>query len=379
MTIESSLLEQAFVKSEGGTYGTLATPGATDGFRHLELTLNGKHNRAPSQEKTGTPDRVNSLPRGVTADWNLNSAYWEPSGTLGTPSFLGPFLKNGMGAQHVTNLATTIASGAATTGATLTSVTGLQVGDLVVVTLSTGARRELTRIKSIVGSVVTWDPLSAIPDSPGAVVSGVNYTLSSLLPDSLSIFKFHTAGGYKEAVSGAIVDKFGFMFDGSKEVDFNASGPAASWIDTGFSQPGAFTVVGSPASGLVGNVYFDDTAFLVLSAKVDVDNKHQLRRNEIGTNGIATGKISHADFRDIKVQVSFYLEDVSLITKAKNVTRSVLRLLIGSTNGAMVGAIAPSVEFEIPTIPATGSPMVVTIDGVAYGTNGNDALYVTES
>lgn len=380
MTIETSLLEQAYVKEEAG-YGTLATPTATDAFRHQELTLDKKLNREPSPEKRGTPDRAQSLPRLPESKFELAAAFWEPSGVLGTNSYLWPFFKNGMGGRTAPALATTIASGAATTGAVLTSVTGLAVGDTVVVTLGTGARREITRIKTIVGSTVTWDALSAVPDAPGAVVSGVNYALTSAHPTSLSIFKYNTAGGFKEAVSGAIVNGFTLSFDGAKEVGVKFSGPAKDYIDPASiaALPGAHTTVGSPASGLIGNVYVDGAAFLVLSAEVTLENNSELRKGEIGTGGLGTGIINHGDFRNVKVSVTFYLEDVSLLTKARNVTHCVLRMLIGSANGSMVGAVLPNIEFEIPTLPATGGPKVVTIEGVAYSAgSGNDQIFLGE-
>lgn len=380
MTIETTLLEQAYVKEES-PYGTLATPGSTDAFRHIELGLKAKNNREPSQTKMGTPDRLSSLPRGVTAEWDLGSAYWEPSGTLGTPSYMSPFLKNGIGAVHTTNLATTVAAMPAptTTSATLVSVTGLAVGDTMVFTVGAGARREVTRIKTLVASAVTFDALSAAPDAPGAAVSGVSYNLATLVPTSLSIFKFHTAGGFKEAVKGAIVDKLEFMFDGAKEVGLKMSGPAATKTRSGFSQPGAFTVVGSPASGLVGNLYIDGTAFLILSSTVTVENNNDLRRNELGNLGIATGIIHHKDFRNITVSVTFYLEDTNLITKGEASTLASLRLLVGNVNGKMIGAVMPSVEFEIPEIPTSGGPKIVTAQGIVYQAGlGNDGLFLGE-
>lgn len=380
MTIETSLLEQAYVKEES-SYGTIATVAAGDAFRHHVLEFGKKWNREPSPEKRGTPDRQQALPRLPDTEFDLSAAFWEPSGTLGTHSYLWTLFKNGMGVETAPALNTTIASGAATTGATLTSVAGLAVGDTVVVTLASGARREITRIKTLAGSVVTWDLLSAVPDTPGQVVSGVNYKLSSSVPSSLSIFKYNTAGGYKEAVSGAIVNTFGLDFGGAKEVTVKFAGPARDKIVTGSiaAIPGGFTTVGSPASGLTGNFYVDGVAFLVLGAVINVEDNNQLRRGEIGTGGLGTGIIPHADYRNVKVSVTFYLEDTNLIGKSETITRAVLRLLIGNTNGGMVGAVLPNVEFEIPKIPGSGGPKIVTIDGMAYAAGaGNDQIYLGE-
>lgn len=380
MTIETTLLEQAYVKAESG-YNTLASPGSTDALRHHELTLRKRNNREPSPQKSGTPDRIQSLPRGVTATWDLGGAFWEPSGTVGTPSYMAPLLKNGMGAQHAAALTTTVEASPSptTTGCTLTSATGLAVGDVMVFTVGSGARREATRIKSIATAAVTFDALSAAPDAPGAAVSGVTYNLASTVPTSLSIFKFHTAGGFKEAVQGAIVERIQLMFDGAKEVGVKMSGPAANYVRTGFSQPGAFTAVGTPASGLVGNMYVDGTAFVILSAEITIDNNNDLRRDELGNGGVATGIINHKDFRNIGVSVTFYLEDTNLIAKGEASTLAALRLIVGSTNGKMLAAVMPSVEFETGDIPASGGPKIVTIQGVCYmASSGNDSLFLGE-
>lgn len=167
-------------------------------------------------------------------------------------------------------------------------------------------------------------------------------------------------------------------FDGSREVGISMSGPSKDRVRTGFNQPAAFTTVGEPASGLVGNLYVDGTAFLVLSATITLENNSELRNAELGTS-LASGIIHHSDFRNVTVSVQFYLEDLNLLTKAENVTKAVLRLLVGNTDGKMVGAVMPSVEFEIPTLPTTGGPKVVTIEGVAYaGSSGNDAVVLGE-
>jgi hypothetical protein len=380
MTIETTLLEQAYVKDEV-TYNVIPTPVATDAFRHQELSLDKKNNREASPEKRGTPDRAQSLPRRPTAEWDLGGAFWEPSGVLGTQSYLSAFLRNAMGTRTLPALATTVNASPAptTTACTLISATGLAVGDTIVVTVAAGARREITRIKTLAGLAITYDALSAAPDVPGVVVSGVNYVPASAHPGSLAIYKYHTAGGYKQAVSGAIVNKFAISFDGSKEVGIQLGGPAADMIRGGSvpTLPVAHTTVGAPASGLVGNLYVDGVAFLVINAEITGENNSELRNAELGTS-VASGIINHADFRNIGVSVSFYLEDTNLIAKAESVTHAVLRLLVGNVSGKMVGAVLPDVEFEIPSLPTSGGPKIVTIEGIAYGPNGNDSIFLGE-
>jgi len=380
MTVESTLLEQAYVVEEGAYGETLVDPSATDGFRHQELDLDKKNNREPSPEKRGTPDRSQSLPRRPDSNWDLSTAFWEPSGTLGTQSYLSKFLKNGMGTRTIVNLATTVNAAPAptTTSATLISAGTLAVGDTIVFTVAAGARREITSVKTVAGLAITFDALSVAPDVPGAAVSGVNYKLASLHPGSLRVFKFHTAGAFKEAVNGAIVNRIQLTFDGSREVGIAVSGPSKDKFRTGFNPPAGFTTVGTPASGLVGNLFVDGTAFLVISAEITMENNSELRNRELGSS-VASGIIHHTDFRNVTVSVQFYLEDVNLIAKAETFTKAVLRLLVGNANGLMVGCVLPSVEFEIPSIPTTGGPKIVTIEGVAYDPGlGNAAMFLGE-
>lgn len=377
MTIESGALEQAYAKAEG-SYGTLATPSSTDAIRHLELALQYKMNRERSPQKRGTPDHASSLPRRITAGFDLSSALWEPSGTLGTASYFGPLLKAAFGTQTTPNLATTAASSASTTGVTLTSGSGLAVGDTAIVTVGTGARREATRLKSVAGAAVTFDALSAAPDVPGAFVSGVNYKFATTLAESLSIFLFHTGGGYKEAVQGAIVDKVEFVFDGTKEATIKFSGPAKTRVRTGFSQPGAHTTVGSPIGGLVGNFYLDGTAFLISNLTVTLSNGEELRNNELGTS-TASGHMRGAARRTVEASCAFYLEDTTVIANAEAVTRNVIRAVVGNTNGSMLAAVLPAVEWEVPDTPTSDGPKIVTASGIAYASSaGNDSLFIGE-
>lgn len=388
MTIETGALEQCYIKVETGYNITPRdTLTATDAIKHLSLALTGKNNRRPSPEKSGTPDVVQSLPGRPTGGWNLGSIMWSPSGTLGTPSDVAKLIKAAFGSQHTISagLATTIGSGALTTGATLTSGTGLQVGDLAAVTVASAARREITRLKTVAGAAVTWDALSAAPDVPGAFVAGVTFNLANVLTDFLAIYKYYNAGGFKQSTTGSVADQITITFDGSTEVMLSVQGPAAQLSDNTANgggvqtKPAAFTSVGNPATGLIGNFYVDGNAFPVISCNFSCDNKTELRNKELGTT-YATGLAGRADLREIKCQVTFYLEDTRLINIARSngVTHGCLRVIVGQTPGSMVGAVAPNVEFEIPDVPDSVGPKEITIEGMAYRINGNDSLFLAE-
>lgn len=386
MTIESGLLEQSYVDLEASynpaVVGSLV---ATDAIRHLEMTLSGKHNREPSPAKRGTPDEVDSLPRRFTAQWTMPVIMWEPSGTLGTESNIGKLLKGGMGTSHaiVAGLDTTVEAAPApsTTGCTVTSATGLAVGDVVLIEVD-GAL-EATRVKTLATAAITFDALSAAPDVPGRVVAGVTYQLTSNITESFAIYKYFNAGGFKQACYGSVVDQIQITFDGTKEVLVALSGPAADYQDSSTGggtvqvKPVAHTTIGAPAGGMVGSFFVDGNSFLVISAQVTINNNLELRNKELGTQW-ASGIAGRTQNRKVNVSITFYLEDLRLIGMAHSIQRGCLRLLIGDTSGDMLACILPSVEFEVPETGNELGPKEMTIEGMAYATSGNDAVFLAE-
>lgn len=388
MTVETGALEQGFAKVESSFAADAATGGealaATDAIRHLELSLTSKKNREPSPEKRGTPDVQQSLPRRQTSAFNLSSIMWEPSGTLGTISNVGKFLKAGFGANHVLSLTTTINdAGPTATDFDLTSVTGLAVGDVIVVTMPAG-HREVTRIKVIAGSNVTVDALSTAPADTAAVVSGITYKLANNITETLALYKYYNAGGFKQAVFGSVVDQIQFQFDGTREVLLALQGPSARYADSSSgggtvqAAPGAHTTVGAPASGLVGTMMVDGAAFLVSAVQATINNQIELRNKELGT-AWASGIAGRANLRQVNLSITAYLEDLNLLGKANSVTTAVLRLLVGQTNGSMVGIVVPKVEFEIPDVGNEIGPKEITLEAVAYATSGNDQIFACEA
>lgn len=386
MTIETGALEQAYAKVESSFAASAASGGealsATDGIRHLELSLSSKKNREDSPEKRGTPDVQQRLPRRQTTNWNLSSIMWEPSGTLGTISNVGKFIKAGFGANHVLSLATTVAASPLATGCTLTDGTGVAVGDLAAVEVTAGVF-EVTRITSVAGADVTWDTLSAAPSVAADVLIGITYKLASNLTESLSIYKYYNAGGFKQAAFGSVVNQLQVNFDGTREVLLAIQGPSARYADgstgggTIQAKPGSHTTVGSPASGLIGNFYVDGNAFLVIAAQVTMDNAIELRNKELGTQW-ASGIAGRGALRKVNVSVTFYLEDTRLIGMANSITTGALRCIVGQTSGNIVAAVLPKVEFEIPDIGNEIGPKEITVEGTALATSGNDQLYLAE-
>src|SRR5438445_757293 len=121
-------LGKCFAKVEG-SYGTAPTFAATDAFRHIEVNTAASLNRSDSLEKRGTPGLRDRFSRHITGMLDIKNAYLQPSGTIGTAPEAKVLLKNAFGAENVGSASTTIASGPAVGGATLTSGAGFAVGN----------------------------------------------------------------------------------------------------------------------------------------------------------------------------------------------------------------------------------------------------------
>lgn len=386
MTIETGALEQAYAKVETA-YAVVAadTLSATDAIRHVQLSLTGKNNREPSNEKRGTPDRSQSLPRRKSAAWNLSEVNWEPSGTLGTVSNVAKFLKAGFGSIHTAALTTDVNDASATTTqAVLTSVTGLAVGDVIAIEVGGAASGlfQATRIKTIATLTVTFDALTAAPADNSVVLHGSTFKLVNNVTESLAIYKYFNAGGFKQAVYGAVVDQIDVNFDGTKEVTLGMQGAGAAYGDTagGYavqSIPAAHTTVGSPLGGMVGQFSVNGAAFPVIMAKAKFGNQIALRNKELGTS-VASGIGGRNNLRDATVEITFFMENTALLALAHTNARGVLRCMVGNVSGSMLAMVMPGVEFEVPDIGGEVGLKEITITGIAYATTGNDAVYLAE-
>jgi hypothetical protein len=377
-TISSGNLTRLFVSAES-TYGTLPTPANSDAVDTLGVVFTPKLNRVASPARRGTPGVAQMLPRRSTVDWKINPSMWEPSGTVGTASYFAALLKAGFGSQTLPGLSTTVNDDAAsTTGATLTSAEGLAEDDLMTFDVASGARTEITRVTGIDTLDVTFDALSVAPDDEGDAVAGVTYKLATSISQTLSLFLFHEDSGKKEAVSGGIVNEMTFQFDGTTEVQVSFSGPGKELVRTGFSEPSSFAPTGTPVSGVdVGNLYMGGSAFLIRKASVTINNGIELRNSELGTSH-PTGYFRGANRRSVKVTVEYYFDDDTLISKAETLTTAEARLLVGATAGKRVGMVIPKIEWEMPEFGDAASGIVLSQDGVALETDGNDEVFAAE-
>ena len=175
-----------------------------------------------------------------------------------------------------------------------------------------------------------------------------------------------------------MINRVRVMFDGTKEVHIEMSGFGKTVARTGFSAPASHTTVGDPASGLVGNFMVDGTATLIQTAAFTLENSLGPRNTEFGTS-TASG-FFRENRRKVTVELGVYLEDTVIFDTAEAIAQDVLRLLVGDTDGYMLGAVAPKVEWEIPDVPSTDGPKTISVSGTCYAESaGNSELYLSES
>lgn len=384
MAVSTFQNQQVFVKKESAfadtSYQSLA---AGDAILARTLQLTAAHNRVPSREKRSTPDYVTDLPRMATASWSLSAA-WQPSGTIGTESDLAPLFEALMGSKVASGsgsgVTTTVSASPTPTvnGCTVASATGMAVGDVIVVTTANG--REATRITNIATAALTWSPpLTAAPATGAAVVDGVTYKQSTAAPPSLAVCNF--MGSLEEAVIGAMVESATLTLAKSEEAVVSFNGPAAKYLGQGtasLTNPGSQTTVGSPINGLVAMCVVNGYSFKVTSLTVTPNNALAMRDQDLGA-AYAT-EAFRGDRRTIQVQASFYVEDTRIMDLATALTKGGLSLVLGATNGSMVAVVAPSVLWEIASLPSGESgAAIMQATGTCYASStGNDSLAIAE-
>jgi hypothetical protein len=360
------------------TYGTAPTFASTDAVRHLGVKLNySPRNRVDSPERLAHPSQISRFTRRATGDWAIDGILY-PSGTIATPPDNSDFLECGMGAVASTAAATTIASGPSTTGATLTSGTGMAVGRPIVINVTTGSPatgRVVRWLTSVAGAVVAWAP--ALPQAPAvgdSVKQGVGYSLATALPNALRIGHYLTSINKEGA--GCVVDQLKVMFDANDEVRWEASGPMQTRVTPAQAVPGAFTTAGSaPPSGLLGGLRVGAAAYDMLKFAVTINNAMDLDNFQFGTSQ-AQGFFRRGK-RKVEVEIGAMVsDDVTLMTAAEGTTNQVLLAQCGNVEGSIVAVYCPAVEFEVPDYPDEDETMEHGFRGVALGTLGNDEVYI---
>jgi Phage tail tube protein len=374
---------QVYVAAEAA-YGTAPGFAATDAIRHLAVNLGyNPRNRVDAPTRHTHPDLVYRRTRRATGTWSLRGEFF-PSGTINTVPDHDEILEHGLGAKTNITLATTVASGPTTTGATVVSAAGLAVGQPVLLSIASGpsAGKYVRWLTSVAGAVLTWAPALPAAQIVGDAVKGaLGYKLgvdvAGVPPNkALNIGHYLTSLSYQGY--GAPVEQFKIQFDANNEVMWEASGPMQRRArPAATALPGSFTTVGTtPPSGLTGGMVIGGTAEDYIKAEFTLTNGFDLDNFAGGTSQ------ARAFFRRGKRRVEVNLgtmvsDDTTLITAAENTTDQTVLVQSGDTEGSIIAVYCPLVEFEVPENPDDDETQDWSYSGVAKATvAGNDSFYV---
>ena len=370
-------LGKVFIGNEGaGTYGTAATLVAGDAWRHLEVRLTASNNRANSEERRGTPGLLDRFSRHITAGFDARG-YLSPSGTIGTAPEAKKLLKAGMGVEHLSAGTTTVASGASSTVFTVQAGQGASftLNRMIVIRrVANSSKAEPRLITNIATDTITVAPaLGGTPASGDTVKGGVTYTFANDLPNALTIAKY--LSNISHQLNGAAVQSLGITFDGNGEVMLRASGPGKEKIRPAQAQPGTFTTIGSPVTGIVGGFLFNGTAYKITNFDWQLDNAQELVNDTFGTD--RAEDMYREGMRLVTLGLNArQTDDVAVVTAAEAAGDNTLLVHAGNTEGKIVGIYCPRAEFDIPDEDDPAGAIRWTFRGMAKETVGNDESYL---
>lgn len=374
-SVQIGRIGQAYAKKES-TYGTVPSLAASNAFRHKQLTFPNSDvkNKRQIMEKVQTPYQLTSqrTDTRTTAGFNLQ-AILRPSGIINTVPELDAFFECGFGTKVNTILATTVASGGVVGGATLTSVTGLVVGDPLLITCPDGKKRARFITALPGGAAVTWAPdlpAAQNPANGAAVKCGLRYKPSAQLLLSLSIAHYikNTDGsaGLSRALSGGAVEKLGLAFDANDDPMVTISGGGKLLDATGApAQPGGFTMLGSqPPSGIVGEFLLGNTSAKLLKLNVELSNALKLRNESYGYS--SAEEVYRSGRAGISVDLQMRAESQTVLyDNAVAGTNVATFLQTGFTEGNIIAIRLPAVEYQVPDTDDPDDEVNFPFKGVA--------------
>ncbi len=369
-------LGKLFLKRQAD-YTTAATVAATDALRHLDVGFSYNLNRQNSLEKKGTPGLMDRFSRHIVAGFDLRSAYLSPSGVIGTEPEADVLLENGFGAKATSAASTTVAAAPPPTTTTfdVAAAAGLAVGTLIVIRrAANGNKAEVRRISALAGTSVTISQaLPLAPATGDTVKGGVVYFPSSALPEALTVCRYLPNVSYE--LHGVVIDKIGITFSGNDEAKIKASGPAREQIRPAQAQPGAFTTVGTPVTGILGAFMLNGAAYKITKIDVEANNAMELVNDSLGEDRAESSYRNGR--RDFTIGIDARLtDDQALYALAETAADGIITAQCGNTEGKVIAIHAPRAEFDIPDVPDDDGAIRLSYKGVCKETVGNDEVFL---
>lgn len=377
---------QLYVKNSS-SYAVAPALAATDAVRHTAfLPKYNPQNLRPSKARHNHPSLLAMYRQRAVASWDLSIDMY-PSGTLNTLPECATLLGNIFG-QAPTNitLATTVASGASTTGATVASATGLAVGQPVQIGVLGGSAPGVyvRWLASVAGAVLTWTPALPATCAVSDTVKGCTgwTSASNLTPTDMDIVHYPLAPGdwYIREVLGCVASKWIFKFNNNLGPTLQVSGAAALFAAAPQSQPGAFTTVGAENAipiGLYGSFQYGSTVYEIEELEVDGDEMHDVHNTGFGT--AAANAAYRKGNRSVKLKIKAKVsKDLTLWTPSiapgpAAPTENTMMIQIGTTSTLIWAMYFPRVIFDqTPDVADADETNDWNFSCTALGNAGND-------
>lgn len=382
---------EIFVQEEA-VWGT--SPGALAGTDALKHT-SGKALKKMIARLDRDQDRDNDSASVITTQKGREKSEFSleaqviPSGNASTPTEpdIDPLLKVHFGSKHKATAHTTTAAGSVTTSINFTAggvaASGVAVGDLIAIDVSTAFGYEVRRVTGLPGGdVVTVNAAFSVdPAASRTVKVGTTYTLLESAELSAHIWEYVNGNNFRHKAGGVIVPECEIDFDFGSDtptgsVKFSGEGKAEEAHSTSRPTP---TTAGVPLVPDASYAFFGATRNCMLKGNVKSNNGLELRENEscsLAPSGVKrTGNNSRFS---VEASVAMLLTTGTIegyYDNSTTLTAYDVILQFGATAGKIVAIALPKF---IPDAPAAEQDGEVSLElsGRGYATSGNDEIYV---
>lgn len=382
---------EVFVQLESA-WGT--SPGALAGTDALKHT-SGKAIKKVVARLDRDQDRDYQQPSVLTTqvgrektEFNLE-AQVIPSGNATTPTEpdIDPLLEAHFGTKHKATAHTTTTAGSTGTALNLTTggvaASGIQVGDLIAVDVSTAFGYEVRRVTALPGAdVVTVNAaFSADPATGRTVKVGTTYKFLQSALKSVHVWEYLNGDNFRHKAPGTVVQNCEMEFDFGSDtptgsVKFSGEGQAEATHATARPTP---TTAGTPLVPDGSYAFVGATRNCMLKGSFKSNNGIELRENEsctLAPSGIKrTGNNSRYS---VEAMVAMLLTTGTIegyYDAQAALTSYDLILQFGKTAGKIVAVSFPKFVPDVPVADQDGE-VSLELSGRAYGTSGDDEIYL---
>jgi hypothetical protein len=332
-------------------------------------------------------DILQTFPGKESCDWAIDSDLIPAGAGTPTKPDMDLFFEAHMGLVHAATAHTTTAAGSSGVTLNLTAgggaASGIQIGDLIAVDVSSAAGYEVRQVTNIVTDVVTVDrAFTTDPAAARTVKVGVTFRWSSTALITLHLWEYLLGDNFRHKSGGCAVRNMELACDFSGAspvgtVKFSGEGQQIATHSTARPTP---VYVGSPVVPTKSYAYIGATKACVIQANVTSDNGLVLRNNQscaLVADGVKRTENDGGRFavnQMLKLLLTTTGSDV-YFDNAAALTAYDIIVQIGVTPGSIVAWRTKNFRPDVPVSEQDGEASL-DLTGRCYGSAGDDSLVV---